>query len=205
MIVAAETNFVLELAFRQSEAPACDRLIELAADGSIELVIPACSLFEPYETLIRRSKERERMLEAFKREVDELARSGFYVDMTEKAEEIVKPIVGSSYVYERSLREAIVSVLRVATIIPLSSSVMQQALAFQNAGKISPQDSVVLASVVLFMRERVGGARFFANRNVKDFMAPDLRAHFRQCDCRLLSSFTAARHLSEATVARQAS
>ena len=137
--------------------------------------------------------------------MDELARSEFYVDLTEIAEDIVKPIVGSSNVYERSLREAIVSVLRVATIIPLSSNVMHQALEFQGVGKISSQDAVVLASVVLFMRERTEGSKVSATRNLKDFVAPAMLAHFCQCDCRLLNSFTAARHLAEATLARWAS
>ncbi len=202
MIIVVETNFVLELAFRQSEACECDRLIELAADGSVELVIPACSLFEPYETLVRRSKERERMLAAFKHEVDELARSEFYTDLPKTVEEIVAPIAGSSNVYENSLRKALVSVLRVATIIPLSSNVMSLAFEFQQVDfdSISPQDAVVAASVILFLREKVGGPRFFANTNMKDFTGPALAVHFKHCDCKMLSDFTAARGLAERTL-----
>jgi hypothetical protein len=49
MIVAAESNFVLELTFRQREAVECDRLIELAEKQVISLAMPACSLFEPYD------------------------------------------------------------------------------------------------------------------------------------------------------------
>ena len=203
MIIVVETNFVLELAFRQAEAHECDRLIELAADGAIELVIPACSLFEPYETLVRRSKQREKMLEAFKREVDELARSEFYVGLPGRAARIVQPIAGSNNVYEQSLREALVSVLRTATIIPLSSSVMSHALEFQQSARISPQDSVVLASVVLFLREKAEGASLFANKNMKDFAAPDVAVHFQQCNCTLLNKFTTALKLAEATVPRR--
>ncbi|MEJ0038579.1 MAG: hypothetical protein WDO68_21315 [Gammaproteobacteria bacterium] len=134
------------------------------------------------------------------REVDELARSEFYADLPESAEDIVKPIAGGSNVYEKSLREALVSVLRVATIIPLSSRVMNLALEFQKAGRISPQDSVVLASVILFVREKASGPKLFANRNLKDFVEPDVVTRFRQCDCRLLRNFTAARHLAEAAL-----
>jgi predicted nucleic acid-binding protein len=203
MIVAAETNFVLDLAFRQDEAPECERLIELAADRSIELVIPACSLFEPYETLVRRSKQRDSLLAAFKREVEELARSDFYADLPQTAEDIVKPIAGSSNVYENSLRNAIVSVLRVATIAPLSPNVMRQSFEFREAWGISSQDAIVAASVALFMRERPGGPKLFANRNLKDFLTPAVVAHFRECDCRLLSNFTSARHLTEASLQRR--
>jgi len=197
MILITETNFVLELAFRQDEVRECDRLVELAVDGTLELAVPACSLFEPYETLVRRSKARDSLLEAFKREVNELARSEFYVELPRTAEEIVKPISGSSNVYENSLREALLSIVRVATIIPLSSEVMNKALEFQEGGWISPQDSVVLASVFFFVRDRAGDPKLFANTNMKDFVRPDVATHFRQYNCKLLNSFTAARHLAE--------
>jgi predicted nucleic acid-binding protein len=205
VIVAAETNFVLELAFGHKEASECRRLIKLATNENMELVVPACSLFEPYETLVRRRKQRDKLLKAFKEEVNELARSDFYANLPEKVEEMVAPISDSSYVYERSLREAIVSVLRTSTIIPLSSNVMQLALEFQNGGTISPQDSVVAASVVLFMRERQGGPKVFANLNSKDFVAPHVQACFRQCVCRLISSFSAAMQFAEATLRKRAS
>jgi hypothetical protein len=59
MIVGVESNFVLELTFRQEEAADCTRILTFAKQKAIQLVIPACALFEPYETLIRRSKERD--------------------------------------------------------------------------------------------------------------------------------------------------
>jgi hypothetical protein len=56
MIVLAESNFVLELALQQEERDEVERLVAMAEARRIELVVPACALFEPYETLIRRKK-----------------------------------------------------------------------------------------------------------------------------------------------------
>lgn len=58
MIVYCESNFVLELAYEQSEATYCQQLLAAAKEGRIDLAIPAYSLTEPYETLVRRSKQR---------------------------------------------------------------------------------------------------------------------------------------------------
>jgi hypothetical protein len=59
MIVTVESNFVLEIALRQDEVAECERLIALAGTGSIRLAMPACSLFEPFETMVRRRKQRD--------------------------------------------------------------------------------------------------------------------------------------------------
>jgi hypothetical protein len=56
MIVLAESNFVLELAFQQEEQDEVERLVVMAEAREVELVIPACALFEPYETRKRGRK-----------------------------------------------------------------------------------------------------------------------------------------------------
>ena len=57
MIVYVESNFVLELALLQEEHDSCDAIIMLAETRDIELVVPAFSLAEPYEALVRRSRQ----------------------------------------------------------------------------------------------------------------------------------------------------
>lgn len=53
MDVYVETNFVLELALLQEQQESCQKLLDLAEAGRINLILPAFSLTEPYETLIR--------------------------------------------------------------------------------------------------------------------------------------------------------
>jgi hypothetical protein len=53
MIILAESNFVLELAFQQEERDEVERLVVMAEAREVELVIPACALFEPYEAQLQ--------------------------------------------------------------------------------------------------------------------------------------------------------
>lgn len=47
MIIYAESNFVLELAFRQEDCDSCEDILKLAEAGKIELLLPAYCLGEP--------------------------------------------------------------------------------------------------------------------------------------------------------------
>lgn len=50
MIVLAESNFVLELAFQQEERDEVERLVVMAEAREVELVIPACAFANLAET-----------------------------------------------------------------------------------------------------------------------------------------------------------
>jgi hypothetical protein len=56
---------------------------------------------------------------------------------------------------------------------------------------------MIIIAETNFVRDRAGDPKLFANTNMKDFVRPDVATHFRQCNCKLLNSFTAARHLAE--------
>jgi hypothetical protein len=57
MRVYAESNFVLELVLEHEQHQACEELVSLAAVDSLELVLPAFALLEPYQTIVRRRIE----------------------------------------------------------------------------------------------------------------------------------------------------
>jgi len=59
--VYVESNFVLELALRQEQSASCEKLLDLCEGGRVTLVVPAYSLAEPYETLIRRRSQRRQI------------------------------------------------------------------------------------------------------------------------------------------------
>ena len=50
MNVYVESNFVLELAFLQEQCSSCEKILSLCEARRIQLLIPAYSLAEPYET-----------------------------------------------------------------------------------------------------------------------------------------------------------
>jgi hypothetical protein len=93
MIVTVESNFVLEIALRQDEVAECERLIALAQAGSIRLAIPACSLFEPFETMVRRRKQREAIFQKLRDELRELARTEAYAHLVENQDSLARGAV----------------------------------------------------------------------------------------------------------------
>jgi len=76
--VYVESNFVLELALLQEQHASCEEILRLREAGSIHLVIPAYSIAEPYETLVRRHKQRKRMKADLDDELRQLARTTTY-------------------------------------------------------------------------------------------------------------------------------
>ncbi|ADI64614.1 hypothetical protein [Trichormus azollae] len=75
MGVYVETNFVLELALLQEQQESCQQLLNLAESGRINLILPAFSLTEPYETLICREKIRGKLLHNLRDELNQLGHS----------------------------------------------------------------------------------------------------------------------------------
>ncbi|WP_217429931.1 hypothetical protein [Rugamonas rubra] len=75
MIVYVESNFVLELAFMQEENAECEGILQLAEAGVVQLAMPAFSVGEPYETLVRRHRERRALANKLTDELKQLRRS----------------------------------------------------------------------------------------------------------------------------------
>jgi hypothetical protein len=59
--IYVESNFVLELALLQEQHVSCEDILRLCEPSNAQLIIPAYSLVEPYETLIRRHRQRKQM------------------------------------------------------------------------------------------------------------------------------------------------
>jgi len=90
MIVLAESNFVLELAFKQEQSDEVENIVALAKAGRIELVIPACAFTEPYQTLTRRLRERGQLTKAIKQSFGQLGRSRDLRELVAAADEVTK-------------------------------------------------------------------------------------------------------------------
>jgi len=89
MIVYVESNFVLELAFLQEESEDCSEILQLAEAQRIELVFPSFCVGEPYETLVRRSKDRDALQTRLSRELADIGRSKQYQETVEGSSEVI--------------------------------------------------------------------------------------------------------------------
>ena len=72
ILLYVETNYILELAFAQEQSESCQRLLEISEQGNLRLVIPAFSISECFETLIRRSNKCKQLADAVSRKLREI-------------------------------------------------------------------------------------------------------------------------------------
>lgn len=197
MIVLAESNFVLELALQQEERDEVERLVAMAEARRIGLVVPACALFEPYETLIRRKKGSAITLVQLCKELDQLARSKAFAHLVARSQPVTDALKESADLESKGLEDTICRLLKCAIVPPLSAKIIANALSAQSQFKLAPQDAIVFASVDELARARVAEPKLFINKNERDFWKPDMEAHFEQLNCKLLPRFASGRQFAE--------
>jgi predicted nucleic acid-binding protein len=190
MIVYVESNFVLELAFLREEHLTCAELLALAEARSIQLVIPAFSIGEPYEAWVRRSKQRSDLHGRLSSEIKELSRSEPYKELSHEFHELTGLLVRSNEDEKQRLDEALDRILHVAQISPITASTIRLAIDFQRNRSLKPQDSIVYASVIQHLSESPSAKKCFITANSKDFVNPDIKNELASQACSLLTRFS---------------
>jgi predicted nucleic acid-binding protein len=189
VIAYVESNFILELAFRQEDHLSCQALLQLAESGTIQLALPAYCVGEPYERLIRRDRQRRNVHRKLKEELKELARSAPYAHAAANLDGLTGLLVEAGDDELNSLNNTLTRLLNTAKLIPIDCVVLQGALTAQKTLGMSPQDSIVYASV----RSSVIAAtenQCFLNKNSKDFLIPQIEEEFSAHNCKLLARFS---------------
>ncbi len=189
MLVYIESNFVLELAFRQEQAESCRAILSLCADRRARLIMPAFSVAEPFETFVRRAKDRKLVREKLDSQIGQLARNKTLAAQVETLRPLMGLLVQSEQVERAGLRESMQEILASAELIPLDASVIEDAIVLEDSLQLSPQDAIVMASVLRHLEANGTEASCFLNRNTKDFDNPDVVERLRNLDCKLLPRF----------------
>jgi predicted nucleic acid-binding protein len=117
--VYVESNFVLELALLQEQHASCEEILRLSEAESIHLVIPAYSIAEPYETLVRRHNQRKRMKADLDDELRQLARTTTYAQRLIGFHDLTVLLIDSADEEAKRLEEIRTRLLKAAEIIPL--------------------------------------------------------------------------------------
>lgn len=190
MIVYVETNFVLELALLQEQHESCEAIVLLCQAGAIRLVLPAYSLIEPYETIVRYLKNRTRVASDLASELRQLGRTKPYRAEIDALQTFTNVLVTSQQEDSIRLRDTLDRLLSFAEIVALDAAILNQARIHQATG-MSPQDAIVYASVLHHLSASDATAKCFLNRNSKDFDDPDIEAALASNGCRMLFSFDA--------------
>lgn len=189
MDVYVESNFVLELALLQEQYKSCQELLDLAESKKIRLIVPAFSLAEPYETLIRNNRKRQKLSEDLKKELSQLSRSLPYQEQIRTFEDTTAFLVSSQQEQKQKLDAVIKKILKVCQIIPLTAEILTEAIKYQSEYNLEPQDSIVYASVLEHMSKSDERQRCFLNRNSKDFDDPDIKESLNSYNCLMLFRF----------------
>ena len=189
MVVYVETNFILEMGYRQAENGFCEKIIDLAENGAITLAIPSFSVGESYETSYRRKKERESFAEDLDRRRSQLSYSADRDLLAYRIQTLTEALSESIDRDNRRLNQVLSRLTGVAEFISLGASSLTLAQEYQRAIEMDPPDSLVLGSIVSHLSNANPNVCCFLNKNVKDFDAPSVRDELRRYDCRLIGSF----------------
>jgi predicted nucleic acid-binding protein len=191
LIVYVETNFVLELAYLRSTSDDCQRLLNLAGDGKISLVVPAFALIEARLAWQRNVKRRNRLHDDVRVELGELSRSRPLIDIGSRSQAFVAALIDTAEQDRRRLESAVHALLGQATVLPTEPSVVRQAHLTELLYDLSPQDSIVYTTVIDHAR-RNGEPKVFVTQNANDFRVPQIEEELAKHGCKLLFTFDAA-------------
>lgn len=187
--IYVETNYILEVAFSQEQAQSCLHLLENCEQGLVRLVIPAFSIGECFDTLVRRSSQRKRLAETVSVELKQLSRSMAYRSEVPSLDSITQLLINSLEDDKKRLDEILTRVLAVAELVPLDQSVVMQAIGHRERYGLGYQDSLVFSSVIGHLHSVASAPSCFLNRNSKDFDDPDIVETLEKLDCKMLFSF----------------
>ena len=200
MNVFVETNFVLELSLEQDQNDSCQALLALAEGRAITLLLPAYSLIEPYENFTRRFRERRDLHKRISGELTQLRRSSAFASRVAAAEELLNGLIESIDRATKLVDEVRARLCSTATIIPLDAAILQKASMVQAQHAMSPQDSVVYASVRSVLEANAATPSCFASRDSKGFDDPDIVSELDALNCKYLPRFDSARAYVESKI-----
>lgn len=189
MIILAESNLVLELALQQEQFEHAERILQLAEDEQLQLVVPACSLMEPYQTLIRRRRERKEFRRRLQDEIKLLQRSALHDGMNASSAHVAQILDAGTEIEMESLEQTIDRLMKVCSVPALSLEIVRLGQAMQLGYGLEPQDAIVFATIDTALRGLGTGPKVFVNKNSKDFATPLIEERLDMHGCRLITSF----------------
>lgn len=190
MIAYVESNFVLEIVLGQEQALSAEALLTLAESRALDLVIPGFALAEPFATITQRERARRRLANDIQTTLKDLRRSAPHqseATLVANAVSGLASIAGREYA---RLHDVTQRLLGTSRRIELNSIRFALADAYQSRYGLSPQDSIIYASVVSDLQERPpADLKCFITRNSKDFDDPDIVTELRAYNCQMFFSF----------------
>lgn len=192
MIVYVETNFILELAYLRSTSDNCQRLVDLARESKISLVIPGFALVEARMAWQNIAKRRNRLHSEVRAELAELARSRPLIGIGEQSQTFITALVDTAQADRTRLENAISALAEYAMVLPIDTESIAGAFQVEGRFGFSPQDALVYASIAAHLPKVPGIAKIFVTQNARDFFIPSVEQELNSHGCKLLTNFESA-------------
>lgn len=189
MNIYVETNFVLELTFEQEQCASCEQILRFCEAGKATLVIPAYSLAEPHEKLIRQARNRRKLQQSLNAEIRQLSRTASYTSRIKSIRDLETLMVQSNEEERQRFIEYRDRLLKIGEVIPLNANTLIEAASCELTYDLTPQDALVYASVMDHLQQNYPQQSCFLNRNSKDFDNPDIVDELRELNCRVIPRF----------------
>jgi predicted nucleic acid-binding protein len=189
MNIYVESNFVLELTLLQKEYESCEKILTICEDKKAILVIPAYSLVEPYEPLIRRDRSRKQLARNLDEELKQIGRSTTNKSETDTFQAIVSLLQRSGAEQQERLAIIRERLLRVAVVIPLNEKILIAAPVHEKQFDLSPQDAIIYTSLIQHLSKSQSAISCYLTLNPKDFDEPGIKENLANYGCKMLFSF----------------
>lgn len=192
MRVYVESNFVLELVLEQEQHQSCERLSQLCSDGAIQIASPAYAFVEPYQTLIRRRKDRKEMQRLIQLERSQLGRTASLAADVSKLQDAHDLLVRASQDQFDRFKLIRGKLLADCEVLALDSESLVRSDELLSRLNISLEypDAVIFTAVYLDALDRAADQSLFLNRNSKDFIDdPDVKMALNSVGCTVIANF----------------
>jgi predicted nucleic acid-binding protein len=195
MNVFVESNFVLELAFRQKEHEFCTRIWQAAGPTTFALHLPQYALTEVFQTLRARREQRDEARDYLLNEINQHRREaesdGDAMDNLTAA--LNDLLLTRRQVQTQQLYAIAAELAESAITIPLTPAIIREAYEKARQHGLASQDSLVYASVLAGLRALPNGAKsLFVSRNKTDFGKAVILEELLALKCEYVTSFEAA-------------
>ena len=190
MIVYLESNFVLEVAYRQEEVSACEAILGLK--GQLDLRVPAVCICEPYFRHLGRIAETEKITQSTSTLLTQLRRSARYTDRANTVSHEFSTLVSNTNDLDKAhLDMALKQICEIANLIPLSADVLGGSQKLQAEFGLKPLDALIVASVLADLsKHQQARPKVFVSRDRKMFYDPQVRELLSNQSCKIITKFT---------------
>ena len=152
-------------------------------------MLPAYSLAEPHEKLIRQKTQRRVLYDSIDLEFNQLKRNSNYVDhINSIKDKLLFLLIQSNEEEERRFRDYLKKLTAIADIIPLTAEILNSAN--EQRFDLKPQDAIIYSSVIAHLEDSDQENSCFLNRNSKDFSKnPDIVEQLKKYNCTVIPHF----------------